>query len=1194
MVREERVSSNAAPTGAWVAPSTTTDSSSKNKILQWLLSLEPPARERALVLSPLHAMLIQHLAALSAGAPPGQLALFEWPWIEHQLTTLHRKKACPAVCDAAVNDDADSALDDDDPLHRAVNAGKLLLLEVHMISLDRGTATWDGAYAACAEPVRFLRLASTISAGRFLGDAAPRDANGGGGGALRPRCVSWLRDLEVVHVGALCLGLLEASICMSHAIHQQPPSKAPSAPAVSRAVEALREVHTRAVSMRAFVRASANDAARDGALSALRSSTSVAAVDALLASNVAGDWIGALSFPPLMWCVRHRASVADVCAARRPIEARAAEAAAERLLVGDVEQCEAPKSACEGSAGAGAASAEAKRRKKERQQQRKRELKESAPAAVLSVATLQSLPPGEITTAEIATVDPIQLVSDVLAEVIERCMVQATAEATARRKERQTRSRLRQQSSAAASEAIEVIVSAALRDVTRREKKRGKAQERRARKQTEEAAAAAPPTPPMTTPSTRVRPIQSISSPRLSSTSPQSSDDTGVGGDGMAQWMSAAVGKLLHEMDQTHQEQTEGERASRRQRAIDAAESERHRRLLEMRDSMREEEARRAVMRAAAQLAAEGERRRRMKILELEHAEEQRMRARHQQLAIEAMERERERRVSLQTASDSAHEVERLTRQRMARKAIETERVRRVAILRTIEDERCTARQHQRVSAVMAMELERQRRMYEMAKGDWEMAAGVAKPSGLPSTPWPSKPTVSPAGGHSAAGIEGNAPPAAGGDGGPAGGAGSEHGEHAGELSMRPRSSSGRLRWAAFASGVATQLGEEEQAERSKRRQWAAAAVQSEQDRSSLLATLGGEVERWAADEHRRLQPLQARVWRALRALATDTQLLWPSSRVELFGSWASGLQLGSSDVDLLVCGAPGSSEHQLRLELRQLARHLEECATWLEDIQIIDTARVPVIKATALLPPSVGAVCGHRRLQLDISLEGTGHSGVASTSLIRDVFCAHLPGLQPLVLVLKELLSSRHLNSAATGGLSSYALVLMAASLLQQHVGLTSNTPLPGVGHLLVRFLEYFSALPDTHDALHAVVVDSAARLQPKITRRAALASGAGHDDHDARYEEAVYASSLLVQDPLSHRFSNISATAFRWGHVQRCFREALARLLDALQATGAVPVLPEPAGRSSPAVGAASAHSTSRATSEGVLLQALLQAPE
>ena len=88
-----------------------------------------------------------------------------------------------------------------------------------------------------------------------------------------------------------------------------------------------------------------------------------------------------------------------------------------------------------------------------------------------------------------------------------------------------------------------------------------------------------------------------------------------------------------------------------------------------------------------------------------------------------------------------------------------------------------------------------------------------------------------------------------------------------------------RRQWAAFASGVAARLGEEEQAERSRRRQWAAAAAQVEQERSLLLNGLTGEVERWAAREQRRLQPLQAHVWRALRSLAKDAQSLWPCAR---------------------------------------------------------------------------------------------------------------------------------------------------------------------------------------------------------------------------------------------------------------------------------------------------------------------------
>ena len=363
--------------------------------------------------------------------------------------------------------------------------------------------------------------------------------------------------------------------------------------------------------------------------------------------------------------------------------------------------------------------------------------------------------------------------------------------------------------------------------------------------------------------------------------------------------------------------------------------------------------------------------------------------------------------------------------------------------------------------------------------------------------------------------------------------------------------------WAAFASGVATQLSEEEQAERSKRRQWAAAAAQSELDRSHLLGSLSGEVERWAAAQSHRMQPLRVHVWHALRSVGGAAQRLWPTARVELFGSWSSGLQLPSSDVDLLVCDLP--SDEPTHALLRRLAAALAQCES-VRQLKIIDTARVPVIKAAFALPAGVGSLCEGAALQLDISLDAVGHSGRASTSLTRDVFLAHLPGLRPLVLLLKQLLARHELNCAATGGLGSYALVLMAASLLQQHTSL-SPAPQGALGFLLVRFLEYFSALPETPDALHAVVVDGASRLRPRLASRSQLAASSralgesvARSEPDAGLHaeavaEAVYASSVLVQDPLSPKFANVSQAAFRWTHVQRCFRAALHRLHEALR---------------------------------------------
>ena len=166
---------------------------------------------------------------------------------------------------------------------------------------------------------------------------------------------------------------------------------------------------------------------------------------------------------------------------------------------------------------------------------------------------------------------------------------------------------------------------------------------------------------------------------------------------------------------------------------------------------------------------------------------------------------------------------------------------------------------------------------------------------------------------------------------------------------------------------------------------------------------------------------------------------------------------------------------------------------------------------------------------------------------------------------MLEQLLSSRRLNSAASGGLGSYALVLMATALLHREASSQSGAAWGGVGPLLVRFLDHFAGT--SRDALHAVVLDSESRLQAKQLTRIKLLSeekrsnalhahgghthaSSGADGHtDDPYEEAVYAASLLVQDPISSQFANVSDSAFRWNHVQAVFRDALQRLQRALR---------------------------------------------
>ena len=1194
-----------APLGA--APATGHGSPSRIALRSpWLFfeQLSAGERRRIFTLTPSSAQLLAALVEKGQSAQPGQFALFEWPFVEHTYGGLsHNKRQQPKpkqshatesewrrslldeIGNEAANDtaqgseDADHVLagDEDVRLQASIDAGSKLLWHARILSLDNQLrasgmpplegVTCDQAWLQADHLQELLSLALVISGGRFL--SMPPDCMTGVRGPLRPTVPPWLAATEAVHAGSLLLAMWEAALWAAYLDHlrERGVVKMPSSVAATTnpAVAALEEMLRRAQTLRDFACAHGE------------------------------AWpVAEFCFPSLAMCARPAGVVElrGLIEARRAAEVQVAEESARRLLL---ELSDAPAGggnvANSGGGGGGGGGSRAtktntsgaRRRKKARQQERQREATAdgkcdhgdvgASEAVAFDVKTQQrqleerllastTEPMGAgFSAAADAAIDAATSVDDsrngalaTITEIVHNLIGEAVAVARVRQKAKQAQQRRRAQATSAASAAVEWLIEGALRDALRREKKRAKAQLRRAKKEMEADAASFLPVPLAAAPHYSQDEYELVGQPSPmqhrhqlrhpqdhahhhhdSYEAPSSSAPFGDvlphgesphgGGSGIAAWMESATRLLLAEMEQTRDKETEGERATRRLLAIEAAESERARLLSELVESEREERSRRAVMRAAASAAAEGERRRRIHIQQLEEEEDRRTRQLHQTLAIQSMETERARRVSLHEACDASLALERVARQKQAKEALERERQRRARVLRTIEESACTVRQQRRSLAVLEMEHERQRRLHEMAVGSYELANGLKRPA-------------------------------------------SSSDGRAGRPSQQ---------WAAFASGVAKELGEEEQAERSRRRQWAAAAAQSELERSALLGVLSSEVEQWAAAEQRRLRPLQEHVWRMLRAVAADAQSLWASARVELFGSWAAGLQLSSSDVDLLVCDVPisngggggggadggggGGGDGGERAAspaasaLRLLTERLAE-RPWVASIKLIETARVPVIKLAAALPAGAAALVDGGQLQLDISLEGRGHTGAASRALTRDVLL-HLPQLQPIVLVLKRLLTANHLNSAASGGLGSYALVLMATSLLQQHA--LGNE---GVGPLLVRFLQHFSSLPDAPDALHAVVLDTATRrLQAKRVRRGDLLSGAGDapaESADAastastasEYEEAVYSSSLLVQDPLEARFSNVSDSAFRWSHVQALFSAALERVQSALGA--------------------------------------------
>jgi len=181
---------------------------------------------------------------------------------------------------------------------------------------------------------------------------------------------------------------------------------------------------------------------------------------------------------------------------------------------------------------------------------------------------------------------------------------------------------------------------------------------------------------------------------------------------------------------------------------------------------------------------------------------------------------------------------------------------------------------------------------------------------------------------------------------------------------------------------------------------------------------------------------------------------MFPAAQVEAFGSYATGLYLPTSDMDLVVLQ---SGVTDIKDTLRKLANKLSSKGI-ARSIQVITKATVPIVKF----------VENESGIDFDISFDA--ENGPQAASFIREAM-GRLPPLRPLTMVLKIFLQQRELNEVYTGGVGSYALITMVIAFLLSH---PSRSPLrrgwdnrgkggracpleESLGVLLVDFLELY-----------------------------------------------------------------------------------------------------------------------------------------
>uniref|UniRef100_A0AAG5CPQ5 polynucleotide adenylyltransferase n=1 Tax=Anopheles atroparvus TaxID=41427 RepID=A0AAG5CPQ5_ANOAO len=238
---------------------------------------------------------------------------------------------------------------------------------------------------------------------------------------------------------------------------------------------------------------------------------------------------------------------------------------------------------------------------------------------------------------------------------------------------------------------------------------------------------------------------------------------------------------------------------------------------------------------------------------------------------------------------------------------------------------------------------------------------------------------------------------------------------------------------------------------------------------------------------------------------------LWPSARVEMFGSFRTGLYLPTSDIDLVVIG------QWEKLPLRTLEMELiNQGIAETNSVRVLDKASVPIVKLT------------DRQTQVKVDISFNMESGVQSAKLIKG-YKRDYPVLEKLVLVLKQFLLQRDLNEVFTGGISSYSLILMCISFLQQH-----HRKPNGFSNLGVLLIEFFELYGRKFNYMKIGISVKTGRYIPKEELQREMIDG-----HRP--------SLLCIEDPLTPG-NDIGRSSYGALHVKQAFEYAYIVLMQAV----------------------------------------------
>ncbi len=235
-----------------------------------------------------------------------------------------------------------------------------------------------------------------------------------------------------------------------------------------------------------------------------------------------------------------------------------------------------------------------------------------------------------------------------------------------------------------------------------------------------------------------------------------------------------------------------------------------------------------------------------------------------------------------------------------------------------------------------------------------------------------------------------------------------------------------------------------------------------------------------------------------------------PNYKVNLYGSYCTGLCLPWSDIDTVISHDPAHGEE---LFLNKLYMKLIK-KSWVKNHKFIENTSVPIIKLISN---------DKFNFHIDISVENDKHFGLKTVELVKSYMKTY-PVLEPIILALKTLLANGNLNNPYTGGLSSYGLILMVVSYIQSKIeNQKYNSESPTIlGETFLNVLSYYGILFDfnkfiiiTYPVNNDVMYEN---------------------EKEFGYHLATNNHELIIVDPLNKQ-NNVAKSTFQYMNIKMAF---------------------------------------------------------